>query len=499
MQPVEMSLRYAGQHLAAGRAKEALSVLDEALASRPGYPPLVSLKAVALMRDGQAEAAVRQAEAALAPQPDWPDGLANLGYVLFGLGRVAEAERVLRRALEKDPAHEPATLTLGHLLARGERVDDAIAIFRGGLAHKPDHPALIYNLALALKQQGRGEDSLALFQTLVERDPNHVEAANQAAAILLATGRPGEALTLLDRAVARHPRHGRSHNNRGTALRALHRPEEALAAYRKGIELQPDRGDGWRNLGLLAADLDRLEEARDAFRRALAFSPDDSISRHMLDAVEGRTTAAPPDGFVAMNFDTFAPIFERQLVDRLHYRAPWALAELAQRLRPEGFGEALDIGCGTGLVADAFGDRVERWTGIDLSPRMAELSGDKGRYRRLEVAEAAEFLARDATRWDLVTAADLLIYLGDIGPLFAGVAERLAPGGLFLFSTEKATAEEGAFKLRPTGRYAQSDAHIAELAAAKGLAVAAQEPTVLRQQHNSDVAGTLFALQAKPA
>jgi predicted TPR repeat methyltransferase len=499
MQPVEVTLRNAGQHLAAGRSKEALSMLDEALASRPGYPPLVSLKAVALLRDGQADAAVRQAEAALAPQPDWPDGLANLGYVLFSLGRFAEAEAALRRALAKDAAHEAAALTLGHLLARAERTEEAVAVFRGGLARQPEHPALTYNLALALKQQGRTEDSLALFRKLVARDANNVEAANQAAALLLATDRPDEALVLLDQAVARHPRHGRSHNNRGTALRALHRPMEALAAYRQGIDLQPERADGWRNLGLLAADLDRLEEAGEAFRRALALTPDDAISRHMLDAVEGRTTAAPPEGFIAMNFDAFAPIFERQLVERLHYKAPWGLAELGVRLRPQGFREALDIGCGTGLVAEAFGDKVERWTGIDLAPRMVELAGAKSRYQRLEVAEAVDFLARDRTHWDLVAAADLLIYLGDIGPLFAGIAARLAPGGLFLFSTERASAAEGAFKLRPTGRYAQSDQHIAEVAAAQGFVVAAEQQTVLREQHNSEVAGTLFALQVKAA
>jgi len=496
MQPVDVTLRTAGQHLASGRAKEALGLIDEALASRPAYPPLMSLRAVALLRDGQGEAAVRQAQAALAPQPDWPDGLSNLGYVLFGLGRADEAERVLRQALAKDPAHEPSALTLGHLLARAERVDEAVALFRDALAQRPEHPALTYNLALALKQRGESEDALALFSGLFARDPNNVEAANQAAALLLASDRPAEALALLDRAVARRPRHGRSHNNRGTALRALQRPDEALEAYRQGIALQPERADGWRNLGLLAADVERLEEATAAFRRALELSPDDSISRHMLDAVEGRTTSAPPEGFVAMNFDAFAPVFDRQLVDRLHYKGPWALADLGRRLRPEGFRDALDIGCGTGLVAEAFGGNVARWTGIDLAPRMLDLAQAKGLYARLELADAAAFLAADDTAWDLVTAADLLIYLGDLRPLFAGVARRLAPGGLFLLTTERTTEAEGACRLRPTGRYAQSDAHIAETAAAAGLKVVASEAAVLRQQHGEDVAGTLFALAA---
>jgi predicted TPR repeat methyltransferase len=75
----------------------------------------------------------------------------------------------------------------------------------------------------------------------------------------------------------------------------------------------------------------------------------------------------------------------------------------------------------------------------------------------------------------------------------------LQPNGLFLVSTERATADEGAFKLRPTGRYAQSDQHIAEVAGRCGLTIAAQEPSVLRQQHGADVPGTLFALEGPAA
>ena len=92
----------------------------------------------------------------------------------------------------------------------------------------------------------------------------------------------------------------------------------------------------------------------------------------------------------------------------------------------------------------------------------------------------------------LILAADTLVYLGDLGPLFPGVAAHLSPDGYFLFTTE---AKEGTgFELGPKRRWRHSEAYLREQAAAAGLAVAGLVAASPRMEANQPVAGFAVAL-----
>lgn len=487
----------AARALNAGRPAEALPLLEQGLAQRPDQPTLLSLKGVALAALGRAGEALEAAERAVALAPRWADGHANLAHVLTAAGRGEDCEAALRRALELQPGHVIAALNLGNLLARAGRLPEAIERFRAVLRREPSLLAARYNLALALQQAGESEAALAEFRAILARHPNHAEAANHAAAILMAQLRHDEAVTLLDALLAREPGHARSHNNRGTALRALGRSAEALESYRAATRLRPDHADAWRNLGLMAADQGLTPEALAAFRQALALKPGDPVATHMLDALEGRTTARPPRAYVARSFDAFADSFDSQL-ESLGYGVPRELAALAAAVAPQRrFEQALDLGCGTGLVAAAFAERVASWTGVDLSPRMLERAAARGLYARLAEADVVEFLETQPERYGLVTAADVLIYLGDLAPLFAAVAARLEPGGLFLCSIEREPEGGADSRITGSGRYAQSESYLRRLAAGAGLEVLRASPAVLRHEHQRPVEGLLLAF-ARP-
>ena len=56
--------------------------------------------------------------------------------------------------------------------------------------------------------------------------------------------------------------------------------------------------------------------------------------------------------------------------------------------------------------------------------------------------------------FDLIVAADVLVYVGDLAPLFAAVETALTADGLFAFSVE--TYEGDGYRLEPTIRFAHS-------------------------------------------
>jgi len=154
--------------------------------------------------------------------------------------------------------------------------------------------------------------------------------------------------------------------------------------------------------------------------------------------------------------------------------------------------QVLDLGCGTGLCGAAFRKRASRLDGIDLSPAMLAKARERDIYDHLEVADLEAALAAPGPRYDLILAADTLVYLGDLAPALAGVARRLRPQGYFLFTTE---AKDGVgFELGPKRRWRHSQAYIREQAAKAGLSIAGLVAASPRTEANRPVPGFAAAL-----
>jgi predicted TPR repeat methyltransferase len=71
--------------------------------------------------------------------------------------------------------------------------------------------------------------------------------------------------------------------------------------------------------------------------------------------------------------------------------------------------------------------------------------------------------------YDLVLAADTLVYLGDLEPVFRAAAKALVPGGAFLFTVER--KEEDGYELGPKRRWRHSEKYLRGLAAETGFDV----------------------------
>ncbi len=202
--------------------------------------------------------------------------------------------------------------------------------------------------------------------------------------------------------------------------------EDALAeAYNRGLELEK-AGD--------------IAGAVTAYRTALALDPDDpgGIAVRVAALGESPVPETAPPAYVEMLFDQHADTFEMILVDQLHYDVPNLTRQRLDTLGFVHFARMLDLGCGTGLAAEALRDIVGEIIGIDISEAMVDIAEEKDVYNGLYSGELVGFLEdNDEAPFDLVTAADVLPYLGAVEPLFSGVAQMLRPGGVLAFSTEK--------------------------------------------------------------
>ncbi len=136
---------------------------------------------------------------------------------------------------------------------------------------------------------------------------------------------------------------------------------------------------------------------------------------------------------------------------------------------------------------------VRRLTGVDLSRRMLEKADARRLYDDLVEAEAGDFLDQADEKFDLVVAADVVIYFGDLAPLFARIARVMEPGGLFAFNAETAVA---GYRVLPSGRFAQALDYI-EAEAAPYFTTVETQMTTIRLEAAQPVEGVLVVLQRR--
>lgn len=263
-----------------------------------------------------------------------------------------------------------------------------------------------------------------------------------------------------------------------------------------------ERAPGWLPALVGAADAlvadGRPGEAEPLLREAAAHDNDGLFGVSLKLAALGlaEVPPAPPEAYVRGLFDDYADRFETALVEDLGYRAPWLIADLIEKVRPgRDFTRGVDLGCGTGLMAEVLKGRVGHFSGCDLSPEMIARAEAGDRYQSLAVADASVFLSERTETLDLVTAADVLVYIGALDSLFQSVAARLAPGGLFAFTVEE--ADGGDLVLRDSLRYAHSEAYIRRILAEAGLAVTELMRDTLRLDRGAPIRGLIVV--AKPA
>ncbi|OWO93235.1 S-adenosylmethionine-dependent methyltransferase [Rhizobium esperanzae] len=259
--------------------------------------------------------------------------------------------------------------------------------------------------------------------------------------------------------------------------------EEALAeAYNRALALEKS-GD--------------VDGAVAAYEDVLAIDPEDHGGAAVRIAAMGRgeIPVKAPDAYVETLFDQHAEIFEDVLVEQLGYHVPMLVRQRLQALKLGPFKRLLDLGCGTGLTGGALRDLCEDMTGIDISEKMVEIAHEKDLYETLFVAEVEDFLDdNDEDAFDLITATDVLPYLGALEPLFFGAAENLTPGGLFIFSSEtlpEETLAGRAYMVGPHQRFAHAYAYVRERLTATGFELVEVSEINVRMEDGQPTPGHL--------
>ena len=375
----------------------------------------------------------------LAGAPNHVDALHFLGVAEQQAGRLTAALEYLDRALTLLPDHPDALCNRGNIHRLLWHLDEAEADYRHSLRRRPDDPNTLTNLAVLLRARGDWEGALAALRAVL----------------------------------ARHPVYAPAWLNLANTLQCMDRSVEAIEAYQQAAKIAPESAAMFRDLGLALCSEGRLQEAIAMYRRWLALAPDDARAQHLLAGCTGENAPVrASEDYVKAEFDAFAASYDAKLA-RLEYCGPKMVADCAQEIAPSlpSAPVVLDAGCGTGLCAPFLRPLAGRLVGVDLSTEMLAAARMRGSYDDLVVGELTTFMIEHPHCFDLIVSADTLIYFGALDDVMGAALRALRPGGVLIFTLERAEAAEAAngFCLRPHGRYGHTREYIAEVVRQEGL------------------------------
>jgi predicted TPR repeat methyltransferase len=211
----------------------------------------------------------------------------------------------------------------------------------------------------------------------------------------------------------------------------------------------------------------------------------------IVGALEG--IARPPERYHALLlgklFDRLSGEYDER-VAREGYAEHTQLALAIARLAPAGRRlRLLDLGCGTGMLADALraAGVDAALVGVDLSEAMLARARERGLYEALHRDDIEHFLRAesDRARFDGTALASVIPFFGDLGRLFDLLAAGLRAGAWVAFTYD--VAQEDGPQFNEHGRYRHGKAYVEARLAGAGFRVESSERFVAREERSRPV------------
>ena len=112
----------------------------------------------------------------------------------------------------------------------------------------------------------------------------------------------------------------------------------------------------------------------------------------------------------------WAEDYDKQMLEGLGYVSPTKIAQLLGELVVDTEASIFEIGCGTGLTCVYLAEKgFTNLDGIDISPDMVRVAGERDIYRELLVGDVNLPLERDSNCYDAVISSGTFTH-GHVGP-----------------------------------------------------------------------------------
>lgn len=431
-------------------------------------------------------------------------------------------------------------------------INHAINLFKKSLEFDKNHYKSAYNLACCYINLDNLNEGLEYLFKTIKLNPTH----SQAHFALSQYYQQQNNLTLAEEYLqkslsSRSFNQANAEYNYGVLEQKRNNYDQALQHYQNCLEIDPSHFAACYNSASIYHRLENYQDAVKFYNLASTIKPEDKACQYLLaslsdqssdlpsgqsaDSLTGQNSASlstqssaslstiqqqsitqAPQSYVENLFDSYAENFDHELVVNLDYKTPELLHDLfiehiSNKNKELTNLDILDLGCGTGLSGKIFKPLAQILTGVDISGKMLDAAANKKIYDKLIKSDLDSFLIKniqestcvnspDHTLYDLIILADVLVYYGDLKPLFANIEQNLKPGGWLLFSTEVIQHHQKInleYELQITSRFAHKIDYVASVINHTKLQLEGYKVVSLRKHNHQHINGALYLASKK--
>lgn len=445
-------------------------------------------------------------------KPDYIEAHYNLGLLFIKLAKPDEAITQLKNVLALDQNHILSHKLIADLYLQNNALAQAKQHYEIALELQPKQVETLNNLGVTYLKLKDPESAITCFSKAVMFDENHLDARNNLAVTYLQQDRYENALLHYQILLQQDRDNLEVHYNFGVAKMAVGDLNDAIRHFQIVLQKQPDSIDAAINIAAVYLKLNSVNKAIDCYEKVVKQDPHHPVANYMLhalrDASIGNGPEVAPAQYVKNLFDNYAGYYDKHTTEVLHYQVPALMRTAIDNLKDKTNlpWRILDLGCGSGLSGQTFHDLATRLIGIDISPKMLYYAKLKGIYDDLMEGDLLSCLSRHSLsnighQFNLILAADVFVYMGQLSEVFQNATRLLAENGLFVFSIETMNENElnnskkEGFVLRRTARYAHSENYLEKLAVNSSLKIRLKQIIIPRYQDENPVKGLLYVLQ----
>ena len=375
---------------------------------------------------------------------------------------------------------------------------EAIDILSDLVDQNCDHFDIRHQLGCAYLGIEDTKTALEHFDVAYTLEPFNTENCHNIAVIHFHNGDLESALQHWFQIITKDNQHVDALYNIGVCYQYLARFDDAKNFFNQLLSIEPNHFNTIFNMGTLYLKQGNQKEAIRYYKHAQQLQPNHAEINFLLAALENKTDSYDecPEEYVKNLFNQYAASYDDHLTKALKYKGHDVLQNIIEvHLEPKinQWDKILDFGCGTGMA----GERLKPWSkqliGLDCSENMLQVAKKLNIYDQLICENIYTYLP-DQSPFDIIYAADVLPYFGDIKRLFALLYDGLTTNGCFICTVEIAD-HISSFCLSPSGRFKHHIEYIKKTAIACSFNIIHQSQAVIRHEQNQPTEGAIFIFQ----